>query len=245
MSLDTPHLPSGRRFETTHWSLVVQAADRDDSQAQQALSILCERYWLPLYACVRCRVSDIHEAQDLTQAFFTRLLEKNTFAQASPERGRFRAFLLTSLKNFLTNEWDRQQAQKRGGGQQVLSLDWDSGESRLSLEPADHQTPDRVFERQWTLTLLEHTVTRLQAEFAASGKQRQFELLKGTLTGDRGEASYADAAQELDMTADAVRQAAQRMRRRYRELLREEVAQTVQNPDEIDQEIQRLLLTLS
>jgi RNA polymerase sigma-70 factor (ECF subfamily) len=164
-------------FATTQWSLVLRAAQPADSAARFALETLCQRYWFPLYAFARRRVATLHEAQDLTQEFFVRLLEKNSLAAASPERGRFRSFLLASLKNFLANEWDRVNAQKRGGGCERLSLDWESGESRLSLEPVHTDTPEREFERQWVLTLLDHVVRRLQDEFTSAGKSRQFELL--------------------------------------------------------------------
>ena len=149
-------------FATTQWSLVLRAAQPNDPAARTAMEALCRRYWFPLYAFARRRVAEVHEAQDLTQEFFLRLLEKNSLTTASPERGRFRSFLLTSLKNFLANEWDRAIAQKRGGGRERLSLDWDVGESRLSLEPAHSDTPEREFERQWALTLLDVVIQRLQ-----------------------------------------------------------------------------------
>ena len=231
-------------FATTQWSLVLRAAQPDDSAARSALDALCRRYWFPLYAFARRRVAEVHEAQDLTQEFFLRLLEKNSLAAASPERGRFRSFLLTSLKNFLANEWDRANAQKRGGGRERLSLDWEVGESRLSLEPAHTDTPEREFERQWALTLLDNVVRRLQDEFALAGKSRQFELLKETLTGGRASVDYAVLASELSMSEEAARQAAHRLRKRYRELLREEVAATVESEQEVEDEIGRLLAAL-
>lgn len=215
-----------------------------DGQADQALAALCQRYWLPLYAFARRRVADIHDAQDLTQEFFARLLEKNVLASASPERGRFRCFLLTALKNFLANEWDRSQALKRGGAVEILSLNWDIGESRLNLEPSHDITPERLFDRQWTLTLLEHVILRLQAEFESDGRLRQFEVLKGTLTGERSEVAYADIAAELEISEESARQAAHRLRKRYREMLRAEVAQTVAEPGELEDEIQQLFQTL-
>ena len=231
-------------FATTHWSLVLRAGNRQDQAADSALALLCQRYWFPLYAFARRRVADVHEAQDLTQEFFARLLEKNVLASASPKRGRFRSFLLTSLKNFLANEWDRGQAQKRGGGRARLSLNWDDGESRIGLEPSHDLTPERLFERQWTLTLLDHVTLRLQAEFVSAGKQHQFEVLKVTLTGERSESSYTDIAVELAMSEESARQAAHRLRKRYRELLREEVAQTVETPADVEDEIGRLFDTL-
>jgi RNA polymerase sigma-70 factor (ECF subfamily) len=227
-------------FATTQWSLVLRAAQPEDSAARAALEMLCRRYWFPLYAFARRRVATVHEAQDLTQEFFARLLEKNALAAASPERGRLRSYLLTSLKNFLSNEWDRANAQKRGGGRERLSLDWESGESRLSLEPIHADTPEREFERQWALTLLDNVVRRLQEEFASAGKSRQFELLKETLTGGRAAVDYSSVAAELTLTEEAARQAAHRLRKRYRELLRDEVAATVEHDGEVEDEIGRL-----
>jgi RNA polymerase sigma-70 factor (ECF subfamily) len=226
-------------FATTHWSIVLRGGARGTQGADEALAALCQTYWLPLYSFARRKTSDVHEAQDLTQAFFAKILEKNAFASASPERGRFRSFLLASFQNFLTNEWHKGQAHKRGGGATPLSLDWAAGESRLHLEPAHELTPERLFERQWALTLLEQVVQRLAGEFAAAGKERQFEVLKDSLTGDR--LDYSATAAELEMTADATRQAVHRLRKRYRELLRDEVAQTIDDPREIDQEIQSLI----
>lgn len=226
-------------FATTHWSIVLRGGARGTRDADEALAALCQTYWLPLYSFARRKTPDTHEAQDLTQAFFVKLLEKNAFAAASPERGRFRSFLLTSLQNFLANEWKKGQTQKRGGGAMPISLDWAAGESRLHLEPAHELTPERLYERQWALTLLDQVVNRLAAEFASSGKERQFALLKESLTGDR--IDYSSIAAELGMTPDATRQAVHRLRKRYRELLRDEVAQTVDDPREIDQEIQSLI----
>lgn len=236
--------PEQLSFATTQWSLVLRAARPDDSAACTALETLCRRYWFPLYAFVRRRVSEVHEAQDLTQEFFLRLLEKNSLATASPERGRFRSFLLTSLKNFLANEWDRAATQKRGGDRKRLSLDWEIGESRLSFEPTHTDTPEREFERQWALTLLDVVVQRLQDEFAMADKSRQFELLKETLTGSRAVLDYEIIASELQMSEEAARQAAHRLRKRYRELLREEVAATVESDNEVEDEIGRLFEAL-
>jgi RNA polymerase sigma factor (sigma-70 family) len=231
-------------FATTHWSLVLRVGKRGNVQADDALADLCQRYWFPLYAFVRRRSRDIHEAQDLTQAFFAFLLEKNVLASASPERGRFRGFLLTAIKNFLANEWDRADAQKRGGGTTKLSLDLATGESRLRLEPAYSSTPERLYERQWALTLLELVMTKLQAELAAVGKSHQFELLKDALTGDRQRQPYAHLAQQLNLSEEASRQAVHRLRKRYRELLRAEVAMTVAEPADVGDEINSLFAAL-
>ncbi len=234
----------GDDFRTTHWSLVIGAGRAGGREADAALAQLCQRYWYPLYAYVRRRVHDVSEAQDLTQEFFARLLEKNVIAAASRERGRFRNFLLAALKNFLANEWDKANAAKRGGGRAPISLDLGTAESRLSLEPTHDLTPERLYERQWALVLLELVVARLEAEFAAAGKSRQFEILKPALTGDRAAIDYAAAAGELAISEDAARQAAHRMRRRYREILRDELAQTVADLAEIDDEIRDLFETL-
>jgi len=237
-------MESGDEFRTTHWSLVIGAGQAGTREADAALAQLCQRYWYPLYAYVRRRVRDVSEAQDLTQEFFARLLEKNVIAAASRERGRFRSFLLAAMKNFLTNEWDKAKAVKRGGGRSPISLELDVAESKLTLEPAHDLTPERLYERQWALVLLELVVARLEAEFAAAGKSRQFEALKPALTGDRAAVDYAAAARDLGMSEDAARQAAHRMRRRYREILRDELAQTVGDPKEIDDEIRDLFATL-
>ena len=241
---DLPEEQRGGGFATTHWSLVLRAGQGGDAAAEASLAALCERYWFPVYAYTRRRGYDAHQAQDLTQEFFVRILEKNVLAAASPERGRFRSFLLTSAKNFLANAWDREQAEKRGGGRRPLSFDAAAGESRLALDPADHLTPDKVFERQWALTLLETVVARVQEEFALAGKERHFALLKGALSGERAFSSYAAAAAELGVSEGAARQAAHRLRKRYRELLRQEIAHTVADPSDVDEEIRSLFQAL-
>lgn len=231
-------------FATTQWSLVLEVGKQPGDHAAAALAILCQRYWLPLYAYVRKRVGDIHTAQDLTQDFFARLLEKEVLATASPERGRFRAFLLVAMKNFLANARDHQRALKRGGGVAPLSIDWQQGESQLNLEPVDDFTPERIFERQWALTLLDLVLENLRAEYVAADKEAAFELLKSTLTGERQEGSYAELARQLQTTADNARQMAHRLKKRYRELLRQEVAQTVATADDVDDELRRLFAAL-
>lgn len=235
---------SSPSFATTRWSLVLRAGDRKDESARRSLEALCRQYWLPLYAFVRRRIANAADAQDLTQAFFVHLIEKEVLARASPERGRFRSFLLAAVKNFLANELDRARAQKRGGGAALLSLDFAAGEARIGLDPAHHLTAERLFERHWALALLETVTQRLQAEYAATGRSRLFERLKAALTGERPHDYYRDAAAELGLSADAGRQAARRMRKRYRELLRDEVSQTVESPAEVDDEIRRLFAVL-
>lgn len=241
---NSPDAAGSPDFATTQWSLVLRAHRTSDS-ATAALQTLCERYWYPLYAYVRRRGFDSHTAQDLTQTFFARLLEKNSLAAASPDRGRFRAFLLTSLKNFLTNQWEKEQTQKRGGGQRPLQMNIDAAESRLHWEPAHSLTPERLFEKQWAWQLLELVMNRLQAEQAAAGKEALFQHLKAALTGGAEHLPYPEIAAELQISAEAARQAASRLRKRYRELLRDEVAHTVAMPSDIDEEIRSLFQVLA
>jgi RNA polymerase sigma factor (sigma-70 family) len=229
-------------FATTQWTMVLNAAQADGARA---LATLCERYWYPLYAYVRRRTGDYAQAQDLTQEFFARLLEKGVLGHAARERGRFRSFLLTAMKNFLANQREKAQALKRGGEKLPLALDFDSGESRYRLEPGHQLTPERIFERQWTLQLLELVLQRLGREFEQAGKARQFEVLREFISGPREGLSYADAAMALQLSEEAARQAASRLRKRYRDILREEVAQTVNDPQEVDDELRSLLASLA
>jgi RNA polymerase sigma-70 factor (ECF subfamily) len=232
-------------FQTTHWSLVVAAGQRLTPESARALSELCQKYWVPLYGYVRRRVADVHAAQDLTQEFFCRVLERNIVAAADPARGRFRAFLLTSLKHFLATEWEKGRTQKRGGDRSAIELDFTAGESRLSLEPGHEETPERLFDRQWALALLDQVLARLRHEFQSAGKVEHFERMKLFLAGGRSsDEGYAEAATALGMTADAVKVAAHRLRQRYRELLRSEIAQTVAEPGDVDDEIRELFQVL-
>lgn len=205
---------------------------------------LCGAYWHPLYAYVRRRVPDVNEAQDLTQAFFAELLEKNYVGSATPERGRFRSFLLTAFKHFLAKEWDKAKAQKRGGGRAPISLDFDSADSKLRIDPAAGMTAEQFYDQQWAITLLGQIMERLEAEFVRNGKSRQFTELKGFLIGDHAGSTYTQVATRLHMTEAAAKKAASRMRRRYRELLREEIAQTVASLDEVDDEIRNLFAVM-
>lgn len=233
-----------RRFATTQWSIVLAAGHRSSPDADQALASLCATYWYPLYAYVRRRVSDVGEAQDSTQAFFVELLDKNYVRPATPERGRFRAYLLTSFKHFLSHQWEKAKAQKRGGGRTPISLDFDVGDSRFRLEPCTHMTADEFYERQWAVALLHQVMDRLRHELASTGKANQFDLLKDFIIGEHPDITYADVAAKLGTTAAAAKMAASRMRRRYRQLLRDEIAQTVASPSEVDQEIRDLFATL-
>jgi RNA polymerase sigma-70 factor (ECF subfamily) len=231
-------------FATTRWSLVLAAGDKAQPESQTALAALCQIYWPAIYVFFRRQVTDIHEAQDLTQAFFARLLEKDILAVAQPTRGRFRAFLLASARNFLLNEWDRNKAHKRGGGHKILNLDFRQHDSKPSFEPADPSTPERLYERQWALGLLEQAMIRLRGEFAKAGKEAIFDGLKSTLSGAQPDVPLAEIARSLGITANAAKVAAHRLRNRYRELLRAEVAQTLADPEEIDDEIRHLFAAL-
>lgn len=231
------------RFASTRWSLVLTAGDRAAGESDRALQQLCESYWPPLYAYVRRRVGDIHEAQDLTQAFFEKLLEKDYLSDADPNRGRFRAFLITAFKNFLSKEWARAKAKKRGGGRRALSLDFAAHDSMWG-DVSDHHSPEDLYERQWAVTLLNRVFDRLQRDMERNGKAQQFHVLKPFLGGSE-ESPYADAAKQLQLTESAARMAASRLRRRYRELLRDEIAETVASPAEVDDEVARLFATFS
>ena len=232
-------------FATTHWSVVQLAARNDTTRAQRALSDLCGGYWYPLYAYVRRQGFSPEDAQDLTQEFFARFIAGNYLADVSPDKGRFRAFLLACLKHFLTNEWDRARAQKRGSGQRTISFDETAAEERYKLEPTDTSSADKLFERRWAMTLLDTVLAKLRAEFRREEKELLFERLKPTLTGSREAQPYAELARELKMTEGAVKVAVHRFRRRYRELLRAEIAATVSTAAEVDDEIRHLFSVLA
>jgi len=244
MAADPSDMPRNQHFATTRWSVVLAAGDADRQDSRDALSQLCEAYWYPIYAYVRRRVHAVHEAQDLTQAFFSRLLEKQAIARADPNRGRFRAFLLTALQNFLANEWDKTRAAKRGGGRAELSLDFDAGESRYQIEPAHDLTAEKLYERRWVFTILDEVLERLRNELTQNGKPQYFEQFKGALAGEATAEECAQAAAALGITPAAAKQAAYRLRKRYRELFRAEVARTVECEEDVDQEIGRLLSAL-
>jgi len=229
---------------STQWSVVLAAAG-DDAAARAALAALCQTYWYPIYACVRRGAKDSNEASDLTQEFFTNLLERSTLLRADPARGRFRSFLFTALHNFLANERAKLRAARRGGSATLISLDRASAEARLALEPADVHTPERRFERQWACALLEEVLARLSRDFAAAGRADHFEALRPLLVGDDAALSYAAIGQRLHMTEEAARAAAYRLRQRYKALLREEIGRTVSAPGEVEDELRRLFQALS
>ncbi len=234
--------PSDAHFTATRWTLVLSAA-RDAAQTSPALAELCAIYWYPLYAFVRRRGYDAHEAEDLTQEFFARLLAKPGLAEVGPEKGRFRSFLLAAVKHFLANEYDRRQAQKRGGGQTVIALDALAADSRWRLEPVDQLTPERLFERRWALAVLDQVLRQLEAELTSAGKGRLFAVLKGTLTETEA-ATHAALGAQLGLSPGAVKVAIHRLRRRYRQLLHDAIAHTVADPAEIEEEIRYLMRCL-
>lgn len=237
---DNPGAAADRQFASTRWSLVVAAGRGEAPEARAAFAELCQAYWYPLYAYARRRLARVEDAQDLTQEFFARLLEKDYLRAADPARGRFRSFLLTAFQRFLAREHERAAALKRGGGSRPLSLDFQDGERRYGSEPADPVTPESVYERRWALTLLEQTLARLRQEFTDAGKGPLYEALKGTLTGDGAAEPYARIGEQLGLSEPAVKTAVHRLRRRYQELLRAEVAQTVASPEEVEDELRDL-----
>jgi RNA polymerase sigma-70 factor (ECF subfamily) len=233
------------RFRTTNWSLVLAARDEPSAAGRQALEALCAIYWYPLYACVRASGQDAETSQDLTQEFFALLLEKDLLAGVHPEGGRFRSYLLACLKHFLSHQRDRARALKRGGGTRFISLDSAAAEERFASEPADRLTPDEVFERRWALTVLDRSVEALCAEFVARGERDRFERLREFLTGQEPQASYREVASDLAMTEEAVRAAIVRLRRQLGRVLREQIADTVATPDQLDDEVRHLLRTVA
>jgi RNA polymerase sigma-70 factor (ECF subfamily) len=227
-------------FATTHWTVVLAAGQSSSPQSDAALARLCETYWYPLYAYVRRQGKTPQDAEDLTQEFFARFLESHALRAVSPERGRFRSLLLASLNHFLTNEWKRAGTLKRGGGICFLSLDQTAAEDRYRLEPVNDLTPEKIFERRWALTLLDQVLTRLRDECVVDGNSKLFDQLRGFLSNTSDPGSYAEVAAQIGTSETAARQAVRRLRQRYRELMRAEIAQTVSSPQEIDDEIRHL-----
>ena len=236
--------PEAGQFVTTHWSVVLQAGQEFSLDAQGALEALCRAYWYPLYAYVRRRGHSVEEAQDLTQEFFSRLIEKHWVADANPGKGRFRTFLLTALNHFLANEWRNARAAKRGGGRPVISLD-DTTESRYALEPASDLTPEKLYERRWALSLFDRVLGRLREEYAAAGRTGLCERMQKFLSSEAGDGEYARLGAELEMSTGAIAAAVHRLRQHYRQLVREEVAQTVESPADVEEEIRSLLAALT
>ena len=232
-------------FVTTHWSVVVSAGQSDTPQSRDALEQLCRVYWFPLYAYVRRRGHSPEDAQDLTQEFFARLLAKEWLASTDREKGRFRTFLIVALKRFLANEWDRLHRAKRGGQAPHFPLDPELAEARYQSEPALELSADRIYERRWALALLENTMNRLREEFGQANKAAEFERLKVFLTADKSAIAYADVARDLGTSEGAARVAVHRLRRRFREVFREEVAHTVASAEDVAEEFHHLLAALA
>jgi RNA polymerase sigma factor (sigma-70 family) len=232
-------------FVTTHWSVVLAAGQGDATRACDALDHLCQNYWYPLYAYARRRGCSPHDAQDLTQEFFARLLAGNWVAKADRQRGRFRSFLLSAMKHFMANEWNKARMQKRGGGQPILSLNDDSAEDRYRLEPVENATPESLFERGWAVTMLNGVLSRLEGEYGRAGRQDWIEAMRPALATDRGALDYADLARKLGVTEAAARMAVHRLRERYRQLIRAEVASTVASTEEVEAEMRHLFQVLT
>jgi RNA polymerase sigma-70 factor (ECF subfamily) len=232
-------------FVTTHWSVVLMAREADSSAAQAALAELCETYWYAIYAYIRRRGHRPENAADLTQAFFARFLEKNFLGDLTPGTGRFRSFLLACCQHFLANEWDKVQTLKRGAGKTLLSLDDDSAEDRYQFEPVDYITPETIFERRWACTVLEQVLDRLRDDFTRSKPPELFEELKVFLSLGQGQNSYAEVGRRTGLQESAVKVAVHRLRRRYGELLRAEIAKTVADARDVEDEVRHLIAVLS
>jgi len=237
------NLPGSSQFPTTRWTLVAAASDPQRKDARSALVSLCENYWYPLYVYLRRRGYPPDQAQDLTQEFFIRVLEGRYLDRADPEKGRFRSFMLTSLKFFAADEQDRQRAHKRGGGM-VVPIEFSSGEERYQREPGHDETPECIFERRWALSVLERVLQKLRDEFVHHGRPEHFERLKGFLLG-QSEAPYAALAREMNSSEGALKVAIHRLRKRYRELFRQEIADTVADPAEVEPELRYLAAVLT
>lgn len=253
MSTLSPTLPStdpaaarGRpaSFATTRWSVVLLAGRHDTERARAALGKLCATYWYPLYAYARRRGCTPPDAQDLTQAFFARLLERQSLAAADPARGRFRSFILAAMKNFLADEWAKSRAQRRGGGEPTLSLDWAKAERHYHQEPAEGDSPDKAFDRRWALALLDATLAAVEAEYKQDDSAELFAALRGTLVGERTAQPYAELGATLGLSESALKVAVHRLRKRYRARLREEISQTVATVEEVDEEMRHLFRSL-
>lgn len=235
--------PHGRSFPTTHWSLVLAAAESGNPESRKALDVLCRRYWPAVYSYMRSVGQSSDAARDLTQGFFARLLEKGDLEQADRTRGKFRSFLLASAKHYVANEWDRAHAQRRGGGGSVFSLDVEDAEARYGMHLAAPQTPETIYEKHWARTLFAHALARLENEMASSKHARQFGRFRPFMTFEGGVASYRELAREIGTSETAIKVAIHRMRRRFGVLLREEVAHTLHDPSaaEVDDEVRHLL----
>lgn len=233
------------QFQTTSWSMILAARDGDPQEARDALAALCAAYWYPLYAFVRRKGYDPDGSQDLVQGFFTRLLEKGDLASVDRSKGKFRSFLMAACSHYLANERDKERAKKRGGDRPIVSIDALAAEGRYRQELVHDLTPERLFDRQWALTLLDQVLAQLELEMSRAGKSRQFVVLQPALLGAARRVPYAEIAATLSISEEAARAAAHRLRRRYRDLLRDLVSRTVDNPADIDDEINILFSCLS
>jgi RNA polymerase sigma factor (sigma-70 family) len=242
---DRPDSFTGAQFPPTLWSVVLLAGQNSSEQSNDALAMLCRAYWFPLYAFLRRQGKSPPDAEDLTQGFMLHLLEKDTLSRVQREKGKFRSFLLASLQYFLANERDKQQAQKRGGGARLVELDNQNAEDRYLAELTDNLDPAKVFERRWATTLLERVLSRLEAEFTEPGRRERFQELQVFLLGEPRALSYAEAGKRLGIKEGAVKVAVLRLRQRFGELLRAEIASTVATPEEIEEELHHLFATLS
>jgi RNA polymerase sigma factor (sigma-70 family) len=237
--------PRDGQFVATHWSVVMMAGQSHLPQAADALERLCRAYWYPLYAYVRRQGKSPEDAEDLTQQFFSRLLEKDYLTRADPERGKFRTFLVRSLNNFLINEWKRTGRLKRGGDVIFLSLNAEEAEERYAEEPVHDSNPANAYERLWAVALIEQVFSVLRREYAAAGKGHLFEALKGFIWGDVEPTSYVELGRSLNLTEGTVKVAVHRLRKRFREVVRAEIAHTVARPEDIDEELRHLIAVLS
>ena len=234
-----------RKFATTHWSVILSAGDTSSPQHEQALSELYQSYWYPLYAYLRRCGYDTHQAEDYTQSFFAQLLEKHSLHNVKPTPGKFRSFLLTAIRHFVADEHDHAKAIKRGGTTKKLSLDFEKAERQYDHSLANNMSPERLFERSWAMTMLQRTMNRLEVEFTSKNKQAYFTSLSTYIGGQKTDVPYHTLATELNMTEGAVKVAVHRLRKRYQELLRNEIAQTVAAEDQIDEEIRDLFIALA
>lgn len=252
MSADSPTTPGADRigppasgvFATTHWSVVLTAG-AETPQGEEALARLCRAYWQPLYWYVRRRGHGPEDSKDLTQAFFARLLERKWISRADPQKGRFRSFLLSALSCFLADEWDKARAQKRGGNVPTLPLEFHTAETRYCAEPANHATPEQAFERRWAQTLLDEVVGHLRQEYECDGRGELFTLLHPCLAGDEAAQPYDHLARQLGVSTGTVKSAVHRLRLRYRQLLRAEIAHTIADPQQVEEELRHLRAVLS
>src|SRR5882762_9091650 len=244
MNTDARHVSGPAVFATTHWSVVVQAGEVESPQTSEALAQLCHTYWYPLYAYVRRKGYPAHDAQDLTQEFFARLLARNYLGSVDRRKGKFRSFLLGAFEHFLAKEWRRSHAQKRGGGQAAFSLDEVDAENRYLLEPAHDLTPEKIFDRRWATTILKQAMSELQRDYQTRHQSELFAKVESLLSPDAASGSYAEIANSLGMNEGALKVAVHRLRKRYGELIRAQIAQTVATPEEIEEELRYLFAVL-